>query len=239
MHILYLGDNAGSSAEYLKDILSELEHTVTHVDATKKIDNFDPLYECIIISDYPAGNLSDSVTSSIIKHIENGNRLIMIGGWDSFNGRGQNYANHPLAKILPVNLQVADDRVNASQGLMLKGDPLVVEASPIDWQHPPVICGYNAFEVGATASVLVWMRPIDSNGTSINLLQDLPLVAVDSYGKGVSLACGTDLAPHWCGGLVDWGSERRSFSHVEVGDMYIEFIRFLLEAIPNGSDNKT
>jgi len=39
----------------------------------------------------------------------------------------------------------------------------------------------------------------------------------------------TDLTPHWCGGLVDWGKNRKRLKSVEVGDMYGKFIRLLLE----------
>lgn len=233
MHILYLGDNAGSSAEYLKDVLTELEHTFDHVDAKNKIALIEQSYDVVILSDYPAKQLSTDNVTQIRQLLEAGKRLIMLGGWDSFNGRGTNYANHPLAEFLPVNLQQEDDRVNAPQGLLLEKDLNLTSELPIDWQHPPVICGYNAVEVKPDARVLVWLRPIQYDGSEIILLEKQPLLIIEKCFQGISVSCVTDLAPHWCGGLVDWGSERRSLGHNEVGDMYIQFVQFLLTGNPN------
>lgn len=230
MTILYLGDNAGTSAEYLKDILAELDHTTEHVDAKSNVPSMEQPYDVIIASDYPAKQLKLEVANQITEQINNGSRFIMLGGWDSYNGRGSNYYNHPLAKILPVVLQSDDDRVNAPQGLVLrKTDALSVDL-PIDWHNPPVICGYNSVEIKPNVSKLVEACPISTNGETISLLQPQPLVVRGTYGKGVTVACMTDLAPHWCGGLVDWGSERVALQHVEVGDMYIQFVRLLLES---------
>jgi uncharacterized membrane protein len=230
MHILYLGDNAGTSAEYLKDVLQELEHSVTHVDSASDVSLDETKYDCIIVSDYPAKKLDNESTEKIKNMIENGARLIMLGGWDSFNGRGTNYANHALSELLPVNLQTEDDRVNAPQGLVLWPDETLHELDPpLDWTNPPIICGYNSVEAKAGAEHLVWAKPVQTDGTDITLLQAHPLVVKGLFGIGSVLACMTDVAPHWCGGLVDWGSERRVFAHVEVGDMYINFIHLLLE----------
>lgn len=228
MHILYLGDNAGTSAEYLKDVLTELEHTYDHVDANKLIPTIQASYDTTIISDYPAHQLSESNVQQLSKFLDNGKRLIMLGGWDSFNGRGTNYANHSLAKLLPVNLQNEDDRVNAHQGLFLEKDAQLTSDIPIDWQNPPIVCGYNAVEVKPDANVVLWLRPIQYYGDNIELLEKQPLMVSIKQGQGTSVAFLTDLAPHWCGGLVDWGSERRTLPHSEVGDMYIQFIQFLL-----------
>src|SRR5437870_1083753 len=116
MKILYLGDNAGASAEYLKDVLSDLEHDVIHVDSQSVCPDITEIYHVIIVSDYPAKQLTEGATNQIRQQVEKGTRLIMLGGWDSFNGRGTNYVGHPLAGLLPVQLHAEDDRVNAPQG---------------------------------------------------------------------------------------------------------------------------
>jgi uncharacterized membrane protein len=229
MKLLYLGDNTGTSAEYLKDVCLELEHNVEHIDSKNSIDQLSSPYDIYIISDYPAQKLSAKVSQDIINQVKSGKRLIMLGGWDSFNGRGINYAGHPIATVLPVTLQEEDDRVNAPQGMLLEKEPSFSSDLPIDWTHPPVICGYNAVEAKAGARVSVWIRPIGYDTQTITLLEKQPLVVSQPVDQGITVVCTTDLAPHWCGGLVDWGSERRVFNHVEVGDMYINFIRLLLE----------
>jgi uncharacterized membrane protein len=229
MKIAYLGDNAGTSAEYLKDVLTELEHPFQHVDSQEFADQLDEQYDVYILSDYPANLLHEAICQKIIKQVSAGKRLIMIGGWDSFNGRGKNYSGHLIASILPVTLQEEDDRVNSPQGMLLEKEPSFTSDLPIDWTHPPVICGYNAVEAKANAKIPVWIRPINYDGKTLTLLEKQPLVLTQSVDQGITVACATDLAPHWCGGLVDWGSERRTLNHVEVGDMYINFIRLLLE----------
>ncbi len=230
MKILYLGDNAGSSAEYLKDVLKELEHEVEHVDSQTDCPDLNGQYDVVIVSDYPAAKLIEPKAKALIEKVQAGTRLVMLGGWDSFNGRGTNYAKHALAEILPVSLQDQDDRVNAPQGLVLVADAELKSNLPLDWQTPPIICGYNAVEAKDGVQHLVWAHPVQSNGVTISLLQAVPLVVKHTQGQGSVVACMTDVAPHWCGGLVDWGNERRALEHVEVGDMYLQFIRFLLEA---------
>ncbi len=230
MNILYLGDDAGTTANYLNDCFAELEHAVTHCDSRGLLPELAERFDTVVLSDYPASQLPDSAVDKLADWVRNsGTRLIMLGGWDSFNGRGTNYAGHPLAELLPVNLHPDDDRVNASQGLVIKPAANLAIDIPLDWPNPPIICGYNALEAKAESDVMVYMRPIKTDGDTIELLQPLPFVVKGKAGKGITVACATDLAPHWSGGLVDWGSERRALAHVEVGDSYIQFVRFLLE----------
>ncbi len=176
MNILYLGDNAGTSAAYLSESLVELEHTVTHYDSASALPELQQTYDVIIVSDYPASLISAEQAEVIKEQVNKGSRFIMIGGWDSFNGRGINYHLHPLHEMLPVTLQEDDDRVNAPQGLILKPDPALQSAIPLDWLNPPVICGYNAFETKEGTHTLVYASPIKTDGLVISLLQPQPFV---------------------------------------------------------------
>ena len=230
MEILFLGETAGGSAEYVRDSLLEFKHVVTHVDSRSQLPPIQKTYPAIIISDYSSSRINAPASKKIIESVEQGSRLVMIGGWESFNGKGQSYFNHPIAEILPVNLDRDDDRRNYPQGLILSPDPAVASLSKLDWSHPPVICGYNHADPKPGSKVLVWMKPIDSDGTTIAFGQAEPLVIRRSHSRGIVIACLTDLAPHWCGGLVDWGTRRLKLSHVEVGDLYPHFVQFLLTA---------
>jgi uncharacterized membrane protein len=182
------------------------------------------------VSDYPARDMNGTTAAAIRKQVENGARFLMIGGWASFNAKGNNYYKHPLSEILPVILSDRDDRLNVPQGLVLFPDPDLQSQIFLNWNEPPVICGYNQALPVDKAQVLVWMKAIQTDGTRISLKKPVPLVIKSRYGKGTVLACLTDLAPHWCGGLVDWGSKRLVLPHVEIGDMFLLFIQFLLEA---------
>ncbi len=229
MKILFMGETAEGSAEYLRDCLLFYKHKVTHIQSNEKINSLIDLYDIIIISDYPAKNINNQISQEIVKQVNNGARFIMLGGWSSFNGLGNNYYAHPLSKILPVNLNKTDDRNNVPQGLILSPDKKLTRKINLDWSTPPIICGYNKTHPKKNSTVLVWIRPINSNGIVIKLSQPIPLLVKQKYGLGISIAFMTDVAPHWCGGLVDWGKKRIKLKHVEIGDMFLKFIKFLLE----------
>jgi len=57
-------------------------------------------------------------------------------------------------------------------------------------------------------------------------------LVVGEFGRGRTAALATDVAPHWCGGLVDWGDRRLvrqvGGGRIEVGNWYAELFRNLL-----------
>ena len=59
-----------------------------------------------------------------------------------------------------------------------------------------------------------------------------PLLVVGEYGCGRTAALATDVAPHWVGGLVDWGDQRVvqnvGSGFIDVGNWYARFFRNLL-----------
>jgi uncharacterized membrane protein len=62
--------------------------------------------------------------------------------------------------------------------------------------------------------------------------EESPLLVVGHYGRGRVAALATDVAPHWVGGLVDWGDRRITQEvaggSIEVGNWYAQFFRNLL-----------
>ena len=68
------------------------------------------------------------------------------------------------------------------------------------------------------------------------------MLVTGKYGQGRTAALATDLAPHWVGPLVDWGTENHPSpscggrvaaqagggSDVEVGSHYAQFVYQLL-----------
>lgn len=228
-NILLLGESAGGSAEYLKNCFNHLNYNYTHIGSKESIKSIDKIYDIIIISDYPAEKLDKFNSSIIINQIKQGSRFIMVGGWSSFNGRGKSYYNHPIAKLLPVILTRKDDRKNFHQGLILFPCEKIRTAIKLDWNRPPLICGFNNAKPKSKSEVLVYMKPIITDGNKIIINKPIPLVIKNFYEKGASIACLTDLTPHWCGGLVDWGNKRITCGAIEIGDMYLNFIKLLLE----------
>lgn len=233
MNILFLGEHAGGSAEYARQSLIHLNHTVSHVDARHDVPSIHTPFDAFIISDYPAAKLSPDITSRIIDQVKSGSRLIMVGGWASFAAMDGSFRDHSLSEYLPVSLSDRDDRQNVPQGLILSFDNSVKSLPnvPALSKSPPVICGYNAANPKPGARTLVWMNPIESDGVSIRFSKPIPLVIKHSVANGVSIACLTDLAPHWCGGLVDWGSpDRLSLPPIEIGALFPPFLNFLLSS---------
>ncbi|MDR2115158.1 MAG: glutamine amidotransferase [Planctomycetaceae bacterium] len=67
----------------------------------------------------------------------------------------------------------------------------------------------------------------------LTLAETFPLLVVGQYGKGKTAALATDVAPHWVGGLVDWGKKRISQklengNSIEVGEDYAQFFTQLV-----------
>jgi len=229
MKIILLGEIENGSAEYIKDNVREMGHELIHVPSSMRLPKLIFSYDVLIISDYPAKKISSSTAKLIIKNTAAGARLIMIGGWDSFNGRGNGYYGHQLEKILPVKLLKKDDRMNIAQGLLLYPNYKKYFPVKLDWKDAPIICGYNETVPRNDAEIYVYAKPIKAAKNKIFFGKPVPLVVASGYGFGRTVACMTDLTPHWCGGLVDWGKNRKRLKSVEVGDMYGKFIRLLLE----------
>jgi len=125
-----------------------------------------------------------------------GGGLGMIGGYLSFQGiEGKaNYRGTPLAEVLPVELELGDDRVETPE------DPLprvvaphaVVEGLPETW---PAILGYQ--RVGPRGTVLATV-----NGD--------PLVVVGAAADGRALAYTSDIGPHWAPpAFLEWDGYAR------------------------------
>ena len=68
--------------------------------------------------------------------------------------------------------------------------------------------------------------------------QRWPLLVVGQSGEGRVAALATDVAPHWVGGLVDWGRPRLTIdvanSFIEVGSHYVKLFENLLMWLREG-----
>jgi uncharacterized membrane protein len=134
-------------------------------------------------------------------------------------------------------MQTEDDRRNVSQPLMgwrCRSHPIL---DGLPWNAPPFIGGFNRFEPKPDAEVLLEAVRFDIqlNDTPVFTESErFPLLVVGQYGKGHVAALATDVAPHWVGGWVDWGTERITQSTVgsefiAVGADYARFFAQLVE----------
>ena len=118
--------------------------------------------------------------------VEKGGALVMIGGYLTFQGiqaRGC-WKNTPVEEILPVDLQIGDDRVEKCQGVVpvtVQADHPVLAGVPAQW---PAVLGYNRLSAKKDAVVVA---EIEGN----------PFIALREVGEGRTCAYATDCAPHW------------------------------------------
>lgn len=239
--ILYLGDTSlDGAAGYLAGLMSHwglpFDYIPSHQEYELPAAEID--HRLIILSDYPSKLLRPNVMQAIDRAVAGGAGLLMIGGWESFCGMGGDWADTPIANILPVEISRVDDRVNCDQPALLKclrSHPITAE---LPWDdRPPTVGGYNRVTAKAGCETLIEVerfsaRVVNGRFTFEPRGRD-PMLVVGAHQAGRTAALATDLAPHWVGGMVDWGSSRVTAQApgswgIEVGNLYAKFIKQLL-----------
>lgn len=237
--ICYLGDdNFGGAAIYLAGIMTHFGLAFDHVPST---DSPGPSftadrYALYIISDYPAVRFHSGQLEHIARCVHEGSGLAMFGGWESFHGRLGEYHRSPLVDVLPVTMLDRDDRRNNAQPCLVEkvADHPIVDGVP--WDTPPGIGGFNMFTAKPEARTLLAAvefavkRTGDQYGFTPG--RRWPLLVVGRHGAGRTAALATDVAPHWVGGMVDWGERRVvvdvAGGFIDVGNWYAQFFHNLL-----------
>lgn len=244
--VLYLGDTKlEQAASYLAGVMTYYGVEFDYLASDKPFGDkyLTEMYKTIIISDYPAKNFKEEHLEKITTLIDSGASLIMIGGWESFTGKEREYTNTPLRKILPVDMQQDDDRVNSYQPYIIEKveNHSIIEDLPFD-EYPACINGFNMLKAKKDALTVLGLRKLDikrkliaeskdKKNYIIDVSEELhPLLVVSNYGKGKVAVFASDLAPHWVGGFVDWGDKRISVKlkakeeiEVEFGNWYAQF----------------
>ncbi|HYK89206.1 MAG TPA: glutamine amidotransferase [Acidobacteriota bacterium] len=232
--ILYLGDTAlKEAASYLAGIMSfhGISFDYRPSDARVKSALLDGGYRAVILSDFPSKNFTAAQLDRLAERVRNGMGLLMIGGWESFLGAGGDYTDTALSNVLPVGMQSSDDRINCPQPCLAerKCAHPIVDGLPFEAACPG-IGGYNRVTTKPGAIEVLSARRFSvrrESGTYSFTPDDTPdpLLVVGSHGTGRVTAFTSDVAPHWVGGLVDWGKGRvavcaEGASPIEVGDHY-------------------
>lgn len=208
----------------------------------------------IVFSDYPANRLSATAAQAIAAQVAAGAGLLMIGGWESFHGVGGDWDQSPLAELLPVEIRPTDDRVAFDQGAYLVPGPALHDLSPkfsrLPWvRRPPLIGGLNQVTPRPGSRVALWAMPQTAhwNGSSLEVVSLEPIPALvlsppadeQAATQGRVAVLTFDVAPHWVGGLVDWGLPRVT-AHapqsvaIEVGADYVTLLAELAQWVAGG-----
>jgi uncharacterized membrane protein len=243
MRVLYAGDGQKhGAAKYLLSVLEFLKAEYTYVSSSEILTpvHLKSHFDVVIFSDYRHDRLPVESENRIIQMVNQGTGFMMVGGWSSFRGLSGHWQNSKIAKILPVTCLRKDDRRNFSGGAALqikKGSPKVFPKSLL--QDLPVICGLNEVNPGKESRTLLTAKPLKmvvskSGKAGVKVRsEEYPLLVIHPDPKKKVAALTTDLAPHWCGGLIDWGSKREKLNfegiYIELGNKYIEFISSLLK----------
>ncbi|NMC19652.1 MAG: hypothetical protein GYA33_04465 [Thermogutta sp.] len=246
--ICYLGDDdLNGAAGYLAAVLGHARLEYHHIPSRRKAP--DDLaargFRAYILSDYPAAGFSSLQLTRLAEAAAQGAGLLMIGGWESFFGRTGEYRGTPLEQVLPVYLTQYDDRVNCPQGCVLRQIRRHPILDGLPWELPPVVAGYNRLAAKPEArTLLVGTRlRIEDKVRELEFseVEVAPVLVVGKYGQGRTAALACDVAPHWVGGMVDWGQGRivQHLPHggfVEMGPAYAEFLYRLVAWIAGCAD---
>jgi len=237
--ILYAGDTAlREAASYLAGVMQHFGIEFDYVASNQPFPGADG-YRGVVISDYPASNFAAGALDDLAARVRRGMGLVMIGGWESFTGAAGEYTNTVLREVLPVSMRPQDDRVNCPQPCLVEKQmehPLIRDL-PFD-EVCTGIGGYNqlAAKPGAIEVLSAHQFAITRAGGAYRFVsrEKSPLLVVGVHGSGRVAAFASDVAPHWVGGLVDWGDSRISAcgpgaNPIEVGNWYARLFFQMLE----------
>jgi uncharacterized membrane protein len=118
--------------------------------------------------------------------VAGGGAFAMVGGYLSFQGieAKANYRSTPLAEVLPVELELGDDRQEAPEGrAAVTADVEHPITAGLDAVWPPVL-GFQRLRPKPGAQVLA-------------TVDDHPMLVVSTFGEGRVLAFATDIGLHW------------------------------------------
>jgi uncharacterized membrane protein len=163
-------------------------------------------YDLVVLSDIGANTLllTNAVftggrpapanrLTSLAAWVARGGSLLMVGGYLSFQGieAKANYRATALAEVLPVVMEVGDDREETPEAItpLSDGDHAVTRGLGGEW---PGILGFQRLVPAAGAEVVATVG-------------EHPLVVVGHHGAGRVGAVATDMGPHWLTtAFVEW-----------------------------------
>jgi hypothetical protein len=235
--VLYLGDGSlATAARYVAGVLSRAGLSFDHVPSATHLP---PTlarrrYRLILLSDYPAASLGAANMGRLEAAVREGSGLLMIGGWASFTGATGRYRGTQVGDLLPVVCGRADDRIQGAVAYRIVRGASRSALPGFDLRTAPAIAGYNRVELKAGArEILAVETLVGTRGGGLRPQGRDPLLVTGDYGDGRVGALTTDLAPHWSGGLVDWGERRvrlraTGAGEAEVGETYVRFVEAIV-----------
>jgi uncharacterized membrane protein len=242
-HVLYCGDSSLSGAAgYLAGLMSRFGIGYDYLPSDRDLESefASQPRKLFILSDFAAGRMLPPVQQILLDQVhQHGAGLLMIGGWESFHGHGGNWDGSPLAGALPVEISSEDDRINCDQPALLirqEEHPIV---SGLPWEaRPPTVGGFNRVIPRPKSQTVLLVQRFQATFAQgrfeFEAREQDPMLVLGAHGAGRTACLMTDLAPHWVGGLVDWGDDQRITAQaagswqIEVGNFYAQLVASLL-----------
>jgi uncharacterized membrane protein len=180
-------------------------------------------YDAVVLSDVKRSLLSLEQIEWIRELVQDhGGALIMVGGMDSFGDGG--YGGTEIEKMLPVEISedYKKDTFLAAQGTndnLFR--PVVTEEAkshflvqltdrPEDnevlWQTMPFLGGYNYVGRLKPGATMILRHPSDRGNFGSRVI-----LAVQSYGKGRTMAFTSDITPNWGADFQEWRDEKEGW----------------------------
>lgn len=236
MNVLFLGEEPlPGSSRYLLAVLRILRARVNHVSSKERLTHtlLRKHYDVILLSDFPRSQTSLKTQAMIADSAVAGCGLMMIGGWGSFSGPFGKWSSSAVENHLPVRCLNKDDRLNFPSGALVLKHRSHAILKGISFRNSPAICGLNRVIPKKGSHVVMTARRIIPRHQSGKIpavrleSKEYPLLVIREEGIQRSAVFASDAAPHWSGGLVDWGAKRvkvllRIDTQVEIGDLYVK-----------------
>lgn len=202
VRILMVGGSPSSDLAYLRRVLGtdpdfelEVVTLIRQGEETSKIqERLGEVgdWDLVILIDLPGFLLTGSLEQTLIRFVEDGKALLVIGGGAAFN---ENYARSPLAKVLPMDFsgkqnsfQLVPFKVEIPKRayqhpIFRNSDGLLTDKS--EWNTLPPLLAYNrviGIQTGADALIF--------HPTEMSDKTKMPLVTVLKTGKSKTMAVG-------------------------------------------------
>lgn len=241
--ILYCGDHdLDDAARYLAGAMRAAGLRFDYLPSNARFSaspSFRKKYRAYILSDYPNRYLTAAGAERIAGEVRGGAGLLMIGGWGTFTGADGRYGRTALAAALPVRCLPRDDRRQGAAAYRMAAAQRSEKHFPaFDLASAPTLAGYNKtlLKPGARQILSVETLKFGRGNTRVSVSASDPLLVTGRFGAGRVTAYCSDLAPHWSGGLVDWGPKRvrtRVAPGVtaEAGSEFVRFAQSLVRSV--------
>ena len=156
------------------------------------------LYKIVILGDLDAEALGDARAAALLKFVENGGSLVLLGGPSAWGAKG--FTATGFAKALPFRRPWGEAAIEGTYPARLSDEGHAHPVFRVDqkgWDHlPPVLSVFGGAKVSAGATVLVEAET--PAGTQ-------PVLVSQRYGQGKVVAILTDSLWRW---QLDPGNER-------------------------------